>query len=54
MECFARLGKRARALRQYNLCEQALGHEYLTAPSSETQALYKSILKQDCSGRSAS
>ncbi|HLM76871.1 MAG TPA: BTAD domain-containing putative transcriptional regulator [Rubrobacteraceae bacterium] len=44
MECFARLGKRARALRQYNLCEQALGHEYLTTPSSETQALYKSIL----------
>jgi DNA-binding SARP family transcriptional activator len=48
MECFVRLGQRARALRQYKLCEGALRHEYDLAPSPETRALYASILK-DCS-----
>jgi LuxR family transcriptional regulator, maltose regulon positive regulatory protein len=48
MECFVRLGQRARALRQYKLCEGALRHEYDLAPSPETRAFYASILK-DCS-----
>ena len=45
MECFVRLGQRARALRQYKLCEGALRHEYDLAPSPETQAFHASILK---------
>src|SRR5918999_1414862 len=31
MECYARLGLRGRALRQYKLCEKVLGQEYGTA-----------------------
>lgn len=45
MECFVCLGQRARALRQYELCEQALSHEYEVTPSPETCTLYASILK---------
>jgi DNA-binding SARP family transcriptional activator len=45
MECYVRLGQRARALRQYRLCEQALENECGTTPSSEIRALYVSILK---------
>jgi two-component SAPR family response regulator len=45
MECFVRLGQRARALHQYELCEQVLRHECDMAPSPETRALYGSILK---------
>jgi DNA-binding SARP family transcriptional activator len=43
MECFIRLGQRARASRQYELCEVALRHEYDMTPSPETRALYASI-----------
>ena len=45
MECFVQLGQRARALRQYRLCEEVLRNEYDMAPSPETRALYTSILK---------
>ncbi len=45
MKCFVRLGQRARALRQYRLCEQALRDDYEVTPSPETRALYMSILK---------
>jgi DNA-binding SARP family transcriptional activator len=45
MECFVRFGQRARALRQYRLCEQVLRHECDMAPSPEIRALYVSILK---------
>ena len=45
MECYVRLGQRARALRHYRLCEQALRNEYDMAPSSETRTLYANILK---------
>jgi len=45
MECFVRLGQRARALRQYRLCEQALGNEYDATPSPETRAFYTSLSK---------
>ena len=46
MRCYARLGMRGRALRQYRLCEKILGQEYGTAPSPETTALYESLLKK--------
>jgi DNA-binding SARP family transcriptional activator len=45
MECFVRLGQRARALRQYGLCEQALRQEHDMTPSPETRALYTNIPK---------
>jgi len=45
MECYIRLGLRARALRQYQLCERVLDREYGMEPSPETQALYRGFLK---------
>lgn len=45
MECYVRLGQKARALRQYRLCEQALRNQYDMTPSPETRTLYASILK---------
>jgi DNA-binding SARP family transcriptional activator len=47
MECYAHLGLRGRALRQYKLCEKVLGQEYGTAPSLETQSLYKNLLRSE-------
>ena len=44
MRCYARLGLRGRALRQYRLCEKTLGQEYGTVPSPETQGLYQRLL----------
>jgi LuxR family maltose regulon positive regulatory protein len=46
MRCYAQLGMRGRALRQYRLCEKILGHEYGTSPSPETTALYRSLLQE--------
>ncbi len=45
MECYVRLGQRARALRQYRLCERVLRSEYDMMPSLKTRTLYASILK---------
>ena len=45
MECYARLGLRARALHQYRMCEQILGRDYGTSPSPETRSLYVRLLK---------
>jgi DNA-binding SARP family transcriptional activator len=47
MRCYAHLGLRGRALRQYRLCEKILRQEYGTAPSPETQALYASLLRDE-------
>lgn len=47
MRCYARLGLRARALRQYRLCEEALGQEYGLSPSPEIRALYVSLLRDE-------
>jgi DNA-binding SARP family transcriptional activator len=44
MRCYAHLGLRGRAFRQYRLCERTLGQEYGTVPSPETQALYGELL----------
>jgi two-component SAPR family response regulator len=44
MQCYVRLGLRARALHQYRLCERILGQEYGTTPSPETRSLYGSLL----------
>ncbi len=43
MECYARLGLRSRALRQYRLCEQALRQEYAIEPSPRIRALHGNI-----------
>jgi two-component SAPR family response regulator len=43
MECYARQGLRATALRQYALCKEVLTLKYDAAPSPETQALYRSL-----------
>ena len=47
MRCYARLGLRGRALRQYRLCERTLGQEYGMSPSPETHALYESLLRDE-------
>jgi len=47
MECYARLGLRARALHQYRMCKQILGQEYGTAPSPETRSLYMRLLRDE-------
>jgi DNA-binding SARP family transcriptional activator len=47
MRCYARLGQRGRALRQYRLCERILGQEYGTAPSPQTRALYGDLLADE-------
>jgi LuxR family maltose regulon positive regulatory protein len=44
MLCYARLGLRGRALRQYRLCERTLVQEYGMFPSPETSALYERLL----------
>lgn len=45
MHCYARLGLRGRALEQYRICEKILEDKYGMMPSSETRAVYASILK---------
>jgi DNA-binding SARP family transcriptional activator len=47
MRCYARLGQRGRALRQYRLCERILSQEYGTAPSPETRTLYGELLADE-------
>jgi DNA-binding SARP family transcriptional activator len=44
MRSYTRLSLRERALRQYRMCERILKQEYGTVPSSETRALYASLL----------
>ena len=46
MRSYTRLSLRERALRQYRLCERILRQEYGTVPSSETRALYASLLSE--------
>ncbi len=43
MRCYARLGLRGRALRQYELCEQRLEHLYGIPPAPETRALHEKL-----------
>lgn len=47
MDCFARLNQRHLALRQYQLCTEALAKEFDLKPSQETIALYKQIRAQE-------
>jgi LuxR family maltose regulon positive regulatory protein len=47
MQCYARLGLRARALHQYRMCEQILSQEYGTSPSPETRSLYMRLRKDE-------
>jgi DNA-binding SARP family transcriptional activator len=46
MECYARLGLRGRALRQYRLSETVLKRDRGTAPQPEAQDLYRSLLER--------
>ena len=43
MECYARLGLRSRALRQYELCEQILRRKYGLEPSPDTKTTYMNL-----------
>src|SRR6266478_6867124 len=45
MRLYARLGRREAALRQYQLCVDALKRELSTQPEAETTQLYQQILK---------
>jgi predicted ATPase/DNA-binding SARP family transcriptional activator len=45
MRLYARLGRREAALRQYQLCMDALRRELSTPPEAETTQLYQHILK---------
>ncbi len=47
MRCYAGIGQRGRALRQYRLCEKALWGEYGMLPSPETKALYDRLLRDE-------
>jgi DNA-binding SARP family transcriptional activator len=47
MRCYARMGQRDRALRQYRLCERVLGHEYGSSPSPETRSLHRALLEDE-------
>ena len=46
MRCFMSLGLRERAIHQYHLLDRVLSKEYGTGPSSETEALFNSILQR--------
>ncbi len=46
MECFERLGQRHLALRQYQLCTEALERDYGLTPAADTHALYQRIKNQ--------
>jgi len=43
MRVYTRLGERAQALRQYQICERILNHEYNARPEPATLALYDQI-----------
>ena len=45
MRLYARLGRREAALRQYQLCGDALKRELSTSPEAETSQLYQEILR---------
>jgi LuxR family maltose regulon positive regulatory protein len=50
MQCYVRLGLRARALHQYRMCEHILEEEYGTSPSPETRSLYARLLRNATPG----
>jgi DNA-binding SARP family transcriptional activator len=45
MRCYARLGLRSRAARQYELCRRMLGRLYGMTPAEETQELNRRVLR---------
>lgn len=50
MRCYAQLGRRGDALRQYERCAAILSSELGLEPMPETQDLYQSIMRADASG----
>src|SRR5262245_52615341 len=53
MKLYASAGQRAQALRQYQLCRDALKQELQTQPDAETERAYRQIQEQDGSRESA-
>ena len=51
MELYARQGRRTSALRQYQLCRDALQRELQAKPDVETERLYREIQDESLSGR---
>jgi LuxR family transcriptional regulator, maltose regulon positive regulatory protein len=47
MLCYARMGQRDRAIKQYLLCERVFCQSYGIEPSHETYALYRDLLRGD-------
>lgn len=44
MRCYARMGARSQALRQYRVCRRILAQEYQAAPEPTTDALFRRLL----------
>ena len=53
METFARVGRHAEALRQYQLCRTLLRRELDLAPEPATEALYRELMKKRRAGAGA-
>jgi TolB-like protein/Flp pilus assembly protein TadD len=51
MRLYAAAGQRAQALRQYQLCRDALQQELQAKPDTETERLYREIQDESLSGR---
>lgn len=49
MRCYARMGERAQALRQYQICRRILAEEYNALPEPTTEALFHRLLTDPAS-----
>src|SRR5918997_1706284 len=47
MACYARMGQKGRAIRQYRLCERVLAQQYGAYPSPETRFVYQGLLDNE-------
>ena len=47
MACYARMGQKGRAIRQYRLCERVLARQYGAYPSPETRFVYQELLEDE-------
>lgn len=47
MQCYSRMGQRNQALREFQLCAQALQQELGVQPTRETVALYEQIVREE-------
>lgn len=49
MRCYARMGERSQALRQYQICRRILAEEYNALPEPTTEALFHRLLTDPAS-----